>query len=138
MRNRGSLLLDQSTGEATIAATGHIRVSADEKRRFIRNPVPLQIQVIADEDAFSAHIIDISAGGARVVCSLVPRIGATIQLEISDFGPVDGEVVRRFPYSFAVAFDIADDEQSRLQERLHAAFQTKDATSERPERHDAA
>ena len=95
MRDRGSLLLGQSTGEAKIASTDHIRVSADEKRRFIRNPVPLQIQVVADEDAFSAHVIDISAGGARLVCALVPRIGAAIELDIAEFGRVAGKVVRR-------------------------------------------
>ena len=121
MRDRGSLLLGQSTGEAKIASTGHVRVSADEKRRFIRNPVPLQIQVIADEDAFSAHVIDISAGGARLVCALVPRIGAAIELDIAEFGRVAGKVVRRFPYSFAVAFDIDAETQLQLTDCLTAA-----------------
>ncbi len=141
MRNRGLKQLDLFTGEAATASTGHIRVSADEKRRFIRNPVPLQIQVIADGDAFSAHVIDISAGGARLVCALVPRINAVIELDIAEFGRIRGQVVRRFPYSFAVAFDIEAERQSQLTECLTAAaaHTAEDAApAPGPRRHDAA
>lgn len=141
MRSRELKQLDLFAGEAEIASTGHIRVSTDEKRRFIRNPVPLQIQVIADEDAFSAHVIDISAGGARLVCALVPRIDAVIELDIAEFGRIRGKVVRRFPYSFAVAFDIDAETQLQLTECLTAtaARTTEDnATGTHAPRHDAA
>lgn len=141
MRNRGLKQLDLFAGEAATASTGHIRVSTDEKRRFIRNPVPLQIQVIADEDVFSAHVIDISAGGARLVCALVPRIDAAIELDIAEFGRIPGTVVRRFPYSFAVAFDIDPETQLQLTGCLTAtAARTAedDAPATRAPRHNAA
>lgn len=100
---------------------GHIKLSASDRRRYSRGDINADVRLSLDpqtKEFFAAKLIDISAGGARLRSFLVPRIGATIAVEIERLGVLKARVVRRFSHSIAVEFDIADNQREAFACRL--------------------
>lgn len=84
--------------------TGHIRMSVTERRNHRRGAITSQAKLIIRNESYTAVIVDISAGGAQVRCTVVPRTGTEIAIEISGLGLLPARVIRRLPNSIAVEF----------------------------------
>lgn len=98
--------------------TRHVRLSVTERREFWRGSCALSATLILNNEAFSAELLDISAGGAQLRCSVVPGEGAEIGIEVSGFGLLHARVVRRLPKGIAVEFYFTELQRAEFSERL--------------------
>ncbi len=87
-----------SLGEA---ATGR------ERRQYERYPCPHQAQAFDGAQWRDCRVLDISAGGASVLASQSPGVGASVTLFVEDVAEMPGVVVRRTEDGFAVRFDLS-------------------------------
>ncbi|MGK2871399.1 MAG: PilZ domain-containing protein [Alphaproteobacteria bacterium] len=99
-------------------AARHVRLSVAERRQFKRGLVALHVNLKINGETFSAELLDISAGGAQLRCSIVPRDGAKIDVEVSGFGLIRACVVRRLPKAIAVEFDLTELQRAEFAEKL--------------------
>ena len=105
-----------------IDPAAHVRLHAAERRRHRRGEIHLHAVLRYEKEAFAAHLTDISAGGAQLRCSLVPRVGAVIELETKEFGILMARVVRRLPRSLAVEFELPENEMTDFTGRVDSLF----------------
>ncbi len=98
--------------------TGHVRMSVAERREFRRDSVALRAALKINSESFSAEILDISAGGAQLRCSVVPRAGIEILLEMDGLGVLPARVIRRLPKTIAVEFTIPETQRADFAEKL--------------------
>ncbi len=97
---------------------GHIRLSVSERRQYRREAPVLQTTLKINDEAYSAELLDISSGGARVRCSVVPKAGAEIIIGLEGFGELPAQVVRRLPSAVAVEFKLPPLQYAEFTERL--------------------
>lgn len=97
---------------------GHVRLSASERRQYRRDAPLLQTTLRINDEAYSAELLDISTGGARVRCSVVPKTGAEIIIGLEGFGDLPAQVVRRLPSAVAVEFKLLPLQYAEFSERL--------------------
>jgi PilZ domain len=97
---------------------GHVRLSVSERRQYRRDAPLLQTTLRINDEAYSAELLDISTGGARVRCSVVPKAGAEIIIGLEGFGDLPAQVVRRLPSAVAVEFKLAPLQYAEFSERL--------------------
>lgn len=96
----------------------HVRMSSSERRQYRRNVVDLEVTLNINNESFSAELLDISTGGARLRCSVVPRTGIDIILDLEGYGELPATVVRRLPTALAIEFKLPPLQQAEFSERL--------------------
>ena len=99
----------------------HVRMTVSERRKFARGVFSWNARLRLGTDVFSADLIDLSAGGARVCSSLVPRLDIELLLEVDKIGVFAARVIRRFSNSFALEFDLSDEQREALEAQLAIA-----------------
>jgi len=97
---------------------GHVRMSVAERRQYWRGAVTLSATLKINSESFSAELVDISAGGAQLRCSVVPRAGMLISIELEGFGAIPARVIRRLPRTIAVEFDLSETHRAEIAEKL--------------------
>lgn len=109
-----------------IDPAAHVRLHAAERRRHRRGEIHLHAVLRYESEVFVAQLTDISAGGAQLRCSLVPRLGAMIEMETEEFGSLSARVVRRLPRSLAVEFEFQEVERMEFTDRLDGLLNPDD------------
>lgn len=97
---------------------GHVRMSVAERRQYRRGALALSAALKINGETFSAELVDISAGGAQLRCSVVPREGMQISIELEGFGELPARVVRRLPRAMAVEFGLPETCRAEFMEKL--------------------
>jgi len=110
----GSLMPHTRRGDPT----GHVRMSVSERRQHNRGELALEASMKINNESYSAEILDISSGGARLRCSVVPRNGAGIAISLDGFVDLPAVVVRRLPTSIAVEFRLPPLQYAEFSEKL--------------------
>lgn len=98
--------------------TGHVRMSVSERRQNRRGELSLEASLKINNETYSAEILDISSGGARLRCSVVPRNGASIAISLDGFADLPAVVIRRLPTAIAVEFRLPPLQYAEFSERL--------------------
>lgn len=57
-------------------------IPRDERRRHVRVPCDLAVQVRRDKDASPGHVVDVGAGGVLVETALPAQVGDTLEVEL--------------------------------------------------------
>ncbi len=104
---------------------GHVRLSAAERRNYRRSAVTMPALIRLTSEVYEANLIDISPGGAQLRCSVVPRIGADVGIELNGFDIIPARVVRRLPQSIAVEFDMPQHQRDKFAVALDALLKSK-------------
>jgi hypothetical protein len=91
-----------------------------ERRRFRRVRVDLPGRLFVPSDSREARctIADLSAGGAAIICEMVPEEGMPVVLYVDGFGRFEGAVVRRDGYGFGISFVCTPSKRERTAEQL--------------------
>ncbi|MFZ5834872.1 MAG: PilZ domain-containing protein [Pseudomonadota bacterium] len=97
---------------------GHVRMSLSERRQYQRGRIAAEARVKIHDETFAAELLDISAGGARLRCSVVPRAGTEIGVEVQGIGAFQAKVIRRLPNCIAVEFHFSENLRSLFAEKL--------------------
>lgn len=97
---------------------GHVRMSVSERRLYRRGRIAADATIKIHDETFSAELLDISAGGARLRCSVVPRAGTEIGVEVQGIGSFQAKVIRRLPNCVAVEFHFSENQRSLVAEKL--------------------
>jgi len=61
---------------------GHVRMSVSERRLYRRGRIAVDASIKIHDESFSAELLDIFAGGARLRCAVVPRAGTEIGVDV--------------------------------------------------------
>lgn len=103
-----------------------IRIAArgsQERRRHARVPLQLHGRFWSEAAGENAcRVIDISPGGARVLCRMPPREGSRIVLMIPGLGRVEGQIVRREGQEFSVTFMTTARKRDKLADAITWRF----------------
>src|ERR1700689_2960514 len=91
-----------------------------ERRRHRRVRVDLggRLFVPAEEHEAQCRVIDLSSGGAQVVCDYIPAGDSQIVLYIDGFGRIEGIVSRPSDGNFGVKFACSALKRERIAEQL--------------------
>jgi hypothetical protein len=91
-----------------------------ERRHFKRVNVELsgRLFIPADNREARCQIVDLSPGGAQVVCETVPAAGEQVVIYIDNFGRFEGTVARPAEGSFAVRFQCSAMKREKIAEQL--------------------
>lgn len=91
-----------------------------ERRRYKRVPVSLSGRLFVPSESREAHckISDMSPGGARISCEIVPTQGMQIVVYIDGFGRFEGVVARPADGYFGVQFNCSQHKRDRVAEQL--------------------
>jgi hypothetical protein len=91
-----------------------------ERRRFLRVRVELAGRLFfpAEEREERCKIVDMSPGGAQVVCDHIPPAETSIIIYIDGFGRFEGVVMRPTESSFGVHFQCSALKRERVAEQL--------------------
>lgn len=91
-----------------------------ERRRFrrVRVDLPGRLFIPGDEREAVCTVLDMSAGGARLHCEMVPAMDTPIVLYIEGFGRFEGNVVRAEEGDFGVRFHCSALKRERIAEQL--------------------
>ncbi|HWA31620.1 MAG TPA: PilZ domain-containing protein [Rhizomicrobium sp.] len=91
-----------------------------ERRRYKRVPVQLSGRLFVPAESREAHckISDMSPGGARISCEVVPAQGTQIVVYIDGFGRFEGVVSRPDDGYFGVQFNCSQHKRERVAEQL--------------------
>lgn len=91
-----------------------------ERRRYKRVPVSLSGRLFVPAESREAHckIADMSPGGARIACEVVPAHGAQVVIYIDGFGRFEGVVARPGEGFFGVQFSCSQHKRDRVAEQL--------------------
>lgn len=85
-----------------------VKDSKAERRRHRRHEIQLQgvLRTCGGPVACSVH--NFSAGGASVEVDADLRIGDPVRVELADFGPIAGHVVRISSTTAAIVFEVTE------------------------------
>lgn len=97
---------------------GHVRMSVSERRKYRRDELSLSVTLTMNGESYSAEITEISAGGAQLRCSIVPKNGADILVGLAGYGDLPARVVRRLPSAIAIEFKLPPLQYAEFAERL--------------------
>ena len=91
-----------------------------ERRRYKRVPVTLSGRLFVPAENHEAHckIADMSPGGARILCEVVPPLGAQVVVYIDGFGRFEGAVTRPGDSGFGIQFHCSQHKRERVAEQL--------------------
>ncbi|HEY5339119.1 MAG TPA: PilZ domain-containing protein [Rhizomicrobium sp.] len=92
-----------------------------ERRRFKRVPVELsgRMFVPAENREATCKVLDMSPGGARILCDAFPGAGTQIVVYIDGFGRFEGHVARAIDTaSFGIQFNCSAHKRERVAEQL--------------------
>lgn len=91
-----------------------------ERRRYKRVPVALSGRLFVPAESREAHckIADMSPGGARIACEIVPPQGAHVVVYIDGFGRFEGIVTRPVEGAFGIQFNCSQHKRERVAEQL--------------------
>lgn len=97
-----------------------IRKTHPERRRFRRVRLDLAGRLFLPADAEEApcKVIDLSPGGATVVCELAAAPGNQVVLYLDGFGRFEGQVVRRDAKGLGLRFACTVLKRERIAEQL--------------------
>jgi hypothetical protein len=96
------------------------RKTRAERRRFRRVSLnlPGRLFMPADGEEAPCKVIDLSPGGATVMCELSPASGSQVVLYLDGFGRFEGQVVRRDAKGLGVRFSCTHLKRERIAEQL--------------------
>lgn len=91
-----------------------------ERRQFLRVRVEIPGRLFVPDDGREARcqIVDLSPGGAQIVCEFVPPADTQVILYIDGFGRFEAAVVRPSEGSFGVKFHCSVLKRERIAEQL--------------------
>ncbi len=91
-----------------------------ERRRYRRVRVDISGRVFlpGDEREARCTVADLSPGGARLLCEMVPENGSRVVLYADGFGRFEGTVVRADAGGFGIAFICSAAKRERVAEQL--------------------
>lgn len=129
VQQAADLLARQSSGLRTEVENFLTAVAkADERRLHDRFACKLAIGIELNGRAMSSTMVDISAGGARIMCNATAVIGAEITLMPERMSPVQGRIARCGDGELGVVFKQDQQNQAavidminRVTTRAHAA-----------------
>ena len=101
-------------------------MDAKEHRKWKRHRFNSRAKIQVRERILFAKIHDISGGGASFEGPPEFAPGDALQIELEEFGPVPGSVVREWDDGFSVAFDLGDDDRYGLQEDMETFVREND------------
>jgi hypothetical protein len=109
-----------------------------ERRRFMRVKVDLpgRLFVPADGREVECKVLDLSPGGAQVVCGFVPDVNTQIILYIDGFGRFEGSVARPDEGAFGVRFNCSQLKRERVAEQLTVFMNRGEVDETALRRHD--
>ena len=99
---------------------------AEEKRKSLRVPCPLEVRVVSADNAFVGTAIDVSAGGIGVSAGLLPALGESVRLMWASDGKelrfeldIPGHVVwlRKLNHELGAGFGVAFAPETPTQEQ---------------------
>ena len=112
--------------------------SLAERRRYKRERVDLAGRQFEPTEKREAHckIVDLSAGGARVLSEVIPPPGTLVVVYIDGFGRFEGSIARTEQKGFGIQFHCTAHKRERLAEllKLYVSGSPVDETTLR--RHD--
>ena len=91
-----------------------------ERRRFRRIPVDIAGRLFTPGDGQEARctVVDLSPGGAAIICDICPPQGTQVILYVDGFGRFEGAVTRRDGEGFGVRFACTNSKRERTAEQL--------------------
>ncbi len=91
-----------------------------ERRRFIRVKVNLGGRLFVPDDGRETRcqVVDMSPGGAQLVCEIVPDAGTKVIVYIDGFGRFEAVVARPEQGHFGVRFNCSPLKRERVAEQL--------------------
>ena len=111
-----------------------------ERRRYKRIPVSFSGRLFVPAESREAHckIADMSPGGARIACEIVPPQGAQVVVYIDGFGRFEGTVARPDAGAFGIQFNCSQHKRERVAEQLTLYLNGGDVNESVLRRHDRA
>lgn len=101
-----------------IAARG-----AQERRRHVRVPLHLHGRFwCQSQGEHACRLIDISPGGARILCRVQPGPDERVILIVNGIGRIEGHVVRGDGDQFSVRFNATDRKRDKLADTITWRF----------------
>ncbi len=96
------------------------RKSRAERRRFrrVRLDMAGQLFIPAGSEEAPCQVVDLSPGGAHIICELAPPQGTQVVLYLDGFGRFEGQVARRDAKVFGVRFSCTPLKRERIAEQL--------------------
>jgi hypothetical protein len=109
-----------------------------ERRRFRRERVDLpgRLFIPAEEREARCTVVDLSPGGAKLSCEIVPDVSTSVVLYLDIFGRFEGPVARRDDNSFSVCFACTAMKSERTAEQLSLLLNGKLEVGHVLRRHD--
>jgi hypothetical protein len=97
----------------------------ENRRKYERAAVSLdgQLFVPAEESEQPCQIVDLSAGGARVVCEDVPPVATYVILYVNGFGRFPAVTTRYEDGAMGLRFDMTELKRDRLIAQIRAYLQ---------------
>lgn len=91
-----------------------------ERRRYKRVPVELSGRLFVPSESREARckVSDMSPGGARITCEIVPPHGSQVVIYIDGFGRFEGNVARPEEGGFGIQFQCSQHKRDRIAEQL--------------------
>lgn len=111
-----------------------------ERRQFMRVRVELTGRIFIPSDNREARcdVVDLSPGGAQIVCEMVPPADTPVIIYIDGFGRFEGTVARPAEGSFGVRFQCSAMKREKIAEQL-TLYMNRDLVDETVvRRHDRA
>jgi hypothetical protein len=111
-----------------------------ERRRYKRVPVSLSGRLFVPAESREAHckIADMSPGGARITCDVIPPQGAHVVVYIDGFGRFEGTVARPDGDAFGIQFNCSQHKRERVAEQLTLYLNGGNLNESSLRRHDRA
>jgi hypothetical protein len=96
----------------------HLKGALDgrERRRYKRFEITLlgrYLRILTKEE-FTCRLMDISVGGASLLCDTPPQIGEMVVVQFDEIGSLEGTVARAVPGGFAVEFSATHRRRQKL------------------------
>jgi hypothetical protein len=91
-------------------------INGSERRRYKRFEVTLlgrYLRVLTKQE-FTCRLMDISVGGASLMCDTPPQIGEMVVVQFEEIGGLEGTVARAVPGGFAVQFSATHRRRQKL------------------------
>lgn len=97
-----------------------IAKAQSDRRRFrrVRVDLPGRLFMPVDEREARCSVVDLSPGGAAIICDITPDHGTQVVLYVDGFGRFEGTVARRDGYGFGVKFVCTPAKRERTAEQL--------------------
>ena len=97
----------------------------ESRRKYERSPVSLggHLFLPAEESEQTCKIVDLSAGGARVVCEDAPPTATYVVLYVDGFGRFPAVITHNSDGAIGMRFDMTEQKRKRLTAQIGAYLQ---------------